>query len=131
MAKLNAGSVPNLETDTLAGAMDTEFRSLWGIHKEDIKLPNDATAKLDRQLMFLAIARGILTYLEDHRADIELLAVFPTRRGLDRLLHRLDHDRRIDRLVTRDRVRHLKQFRSGQTLRFFAQHRHVIRHRRC
>ena len=70
MAKLKAGTVLDLKTDTLAGAIDAEFVSLWGIHK-DIDLPNDATARQDRQLMFVAIARGILTYLEDHRADIE------------------------------------------------------------
>lgn len=71
MAKLQAGNLPDLQIDSLGGRMDDEFRALWSQYKPDITLPNDATAKLDRQLMFLAIARGMLRYLEDHKGDIE------------------------------------------------------------
>ena len=70
MAKLKAGTVPNLQTDSLAGAMDAEFVSLWTRYK-DIALPTDARAVEDRRLMFVAIARGMLSYLHDHRNDIE------------------------------------------------------------
>jgi hypothetical protein len=70
MARLKAGTVRNLQTDTLAGAMDAEFVSLWASLK-DTDLPNDTRSKEDRRLMFVAIARGMLKYLHDHRADIE------------------------------------------------------------
>ena len=70
MAKLKAGTVTNLQTDTLAGSIDAEFVALWGTHK-DIDLPDDPQAIKDRRLMFVAIARGLLAYLHDHRDDIE------------------------------------------------------------
>jgi hypothetical protein len=70
MAKLKAGTVRNLQTDTLAGAMDAEFVALWGSLK-DTALPTDVRAVEDRRMMFVAIARGMLAYLHDHRNDIE------------------------------------------------------------
>lgn len=70
MAKLKAGTVTNLQTDTLAGAMDAEFVSLWASLK-DTDLPTDVQAVEDRRLMFVAIARGVLGYLHNHRDDIE------------------------------------------------------------
>ena len=73
MAKLMAGTVTNLQTDTLAGAMDAEFVSLWSSLK-DTDLPTDARAIEDRRLMFVAIARGLLGYLHNHRSDIETTA---------------------------------------------------------
>lgn len=69
MAKLNAGSVTNEANDTLADAIDQEFRSLWNTHR-DIELPDTAEAVRDRRMMFVAIARGLLGYLYDHRSDI-------------------------------------------------------------
>lgn len=79
MAKLKAGSVTNLQIDTLAGRMDQEFVSLWNGLKadgfKDVDLPNDPAALRDRRLLFVAIARGMLRYLEDHKADIETTEV--------------------------------------------------------
>lgn len=75
MAKLKAGNLPDLQLDSLGGRMDDEFRNLWRTHKPDIVLPNDSATRLDRQLMFLAIARGMLRYLEDHETDIETNSV--------------------------------------------------------
>jgi len=69
MAKLKAGTVSGLQVDTLAGAIDTEFVALWNTHKE-IDLPTGTPAVEDRRLMFVAIARGVLSYLHDHRDDI-------------------------------------------------------------
>ncbi len=69
MAKLRAGSVTNEATDTLADAIDLEFKSLWNSHR-DIELPDTAEAVRDRRMMFVAIARGLLAYLHDHRSDI-------------------------------------------------------------
>jgi hypothetical protein len=69
MAKLKAGTVSNLSADTLAGRMDEEFVALWPSVK-DIALPNDTRSREDRRLLFVAIARGMLRYLEDHEDDI-------------------------------------------------------------
>jgi len=71
MAKLKAGNLPNLQLDSLGGRMDDEFRRLWSTHKPDIALPDNSATRLDRQLMFLAIARGMLRYLDDHESDVE------------------------------------------------------------
>ena len=70
MANLKAGTVSGLQTDTLAGAIDAEFVALWNTLK-DIDLPTDTAAVEDRRLMFVAIARGILLYLHNHRHDID------------------------------------------------------------
>lgn len=91
MANLKAGNLPNLSLDTLAGRMDDEFRTLWANHKPEIDLPNDAGPKLDRQLMFLAIARGMLRYLHDHRDDIETTEDEAGGTGTDHD-HELDFD---------------------------------------
>ena len=69
MAKLKAGILKDLKPDTLAGAIDGEFVELWNA-ENDIKLPDNPKAIIDRRLMFVAIARGILCYLQDHQDDI-------------------------------------------------------------
>jgi hypothetical protein len=69
MAKLQAGTVKQLKADTLAGRMDGEFVSLWNLFN-DTALPGDTRTVEDRRLMFVAIARGMLTYLQDHQSDI-------------------------------------------------------------
>ena len=75
MDKLKAGNLPDLQLDSLGGRMDAEFKNLWRLHKRDIVLPDDSATRLDRQLMFAAIARGMLRYLEDHETDIETNSV--------------------------------------------------------
>ena len=69
MAKLKAGILNDLKQNTLAGAIDSEFVELWNT-ENDIELPDDPKAIIDRRLMFVAIARGILGYLQDHQDDI-------------------------------------------------------------
>lgn len=69
MAKLKAGTVANLDIDSLAGAMDAEFESLWA-NLKDTKLPDDPAIVQDRRLLFVAIARGLLDYLHQHRGDL-------------------------------------------------------------
>lgn len=70
MAKLKAGNLSNLNPDTLAGRMDEEFVALWPTIN-DVALPTDARSVRDRRLLFVAVARGMLRYLEDHESDIE------------------------------------------------------------
>lgn len=70
MASLRAGTVTGLDADTLAGRIDAEFVALWASLK-DTDLPTDPAAVQDRRLMFVAIARGVLRYLHDHRTDVE------------------------------------------------------------
>ena len=69
MENLKAGTVNGLQLDSLAGKMDAEFTSLWNVNK-DIALPNDPNVTIDRHLMFVAIARGMLGYLANHLVDI-------------------------------------------------------------
>ena len=46
------------------------------------------------------------------RADVVLGAVARAGGALDRVLHRLDHDRLVDHLLRRDRIRDRDQFRA-------------------
>ena len=69
MAKLKAGTVTNLQSDTLAGKMDSEFVTLWN-SLNDIHLSTDPNIVRDRRVMFVAIARGLLGYLHNHLNDI-------------------------------------------------------------
>lgn len=70
---LKAGSATGLQPDTLAGRMDEEFVALWASLK-DVDLPTDAATVQDRRMIFVAVARGLLRYLHDHRADVETTA---------------------------------------------------------
>jgi hypothetical protein len=51
----------------------------------------------------------------DRAADIVLCAVARARGFLDRILHRIDHDRAVDRLLARDSISNLQQFNPVRT----------------
>jgi hypothetical protein len=68
MAKLKAGRVTDFENSMAAeieAAMRTEWHSVKGY---DLPAP---AGEEDRKILFVAVARGVLKYLTDHRADIE------------------------------------------------------------
>lgn len=60
--KLQAGRV-GVMTDTLAGDMDDAMVEEWNRVK-DLPLPTDQNIVDDRHILFVAIARGLLKYLE-------------------------------------------------------------------
>jgi hypothetical protein len=68
MATLKAGRVGDL-TDSLAGEMDEEMKAEWQRVKGQ-PLPSPKGAE-DRQILFVAIARGLLAYLERNEDSIE------------------------------------------------------------
>ena len=71
MGTLVAGSLSPFQADTLAGRMDEEFKALFEATK-GMKLPTDAASVEDRRIMFVAIARGTLRYLAEHRGEIDV-----------------------------------------------------------
>jgi len=67
MAKLKAGTVFDFN-DSLAAEMEEAMKSEWLVVKGD-PLPAP-TGEEDRKIMFVAIARGLLKFLQDHRDEI-------------------------------------------------------------
>ncbi|MGH8636741.1 MAG: hypothetical protein ACREUZ_06345 [Burkholderiales bacterium] len=67
MAKLKAGTVFNFN-DSLAAEMEAAMKAEWlAVKGEPLPSP---TGEEDRKIMFVAIARGLLQYLQDHRDEI-------------------------------------------------------------
>jgi hypothetical protein len=56
--------MPTLTPADLAAAIDTAFQEVWQFHKG---FPVPASDPTDRQILFLAIARGVLKYLADNQ----------------------------------------------------------------
>jgi hypothetical protein len=57
----------SLTPNGLADAIESAFEMVWGQLKPDDPFPADG--KPDRRVLFRAIARGLLTYLEAHEGD--------------------------------------------------------------
>ena len=59
-------------TDDMAGSLaqyiDTAMKNEWRLAKGE-ELPQGA-GEQDRQILFAAIAQGVLKFLEDHRVDL-------------------------------------------------------------
>jgi len=62
LSPLKAGRIGDI-ADSLAGDMDAAMIEEWNRVK-DVPLPNDPEIAKDRQLIFVAVARGMLNYLE-------------------------------------------------------------------
>jgi hypothetical protein len=67
MAKLKAGTVADF-SGSLAAEMEAAMKAEW-ISVKGEPLPSP-TGEEDRKIMFVAIARGLLKYLEDHRSEV-------------------------------------------------------------
>ncbi|NML16830.1 hypothetical protein [Azohydromonas caseinilytica] len=65
--KLRTGTVNDLE-DSLAGAIEAAMQAEWHAAKGQF-LP-DGAAGQDRRILFVAIAKGVLGYLEAHQAEL-------------------------------------------------------------
>lgn len=63
---LKAGHVADF-SGSLAEAIDTAMKKEWEAVKNE---PMPDTDPRDRRILFVAIAQGLLTYLNDHPADI-------------------------------------------------------------
>lgn len=57
-----------LKPDGLADAIEAAFETVWAQLKPDDQFPVDG--RPDRRVLFLAIARGLLTYLENNEDTI-------------------------------------------------------------
>ena len=57
-----------LEITGLTQAIDDAFKKEWGNRKKGIPLP--AAGQEDRQLLFAAVARGVLEYLKAHEDEV-------------------------------------------------------------
>ncbi|SHN08903.1 hypothetical protein [Rhizobacter sp. OV335] len=65
--QLKAGQTDNM-ADSLAQYIDTAMHNEWKLTKGE-ELPDKEGAE-DRQILFAAIAQGVLKFLEDHRVDL-------------------------------------------------------------
>jgi hypothetical protein len=72
MQALKAGRIGDLG-DSMAGDMDAAMVAEWNRVK-DTPLPTDPAIVRDRQILFVAVARGILHYLERRESWIETTA---------------------------------------------------------
>ena len=70
MTPLKAGLVGDM-SDSLAGDIDDAFLAEWNRIKPDMPLPTDPNIVQDRQILFVAIARGVLNYLERREDRLE------------------------------------------------------------
>lgn len=59
---LKAGSVDDFN-DSMAEAIETAFQTLWAANKS---IPLGNAGEIDRQILFSAIAQGVVTYLSDN-----------------------------------------------------------------
>ena len=66
---LVAGTVKHLGTDTMAAAIDAAFAAELRDAKDQ---PLPPIAKEDRQLLFAAIAQGVLAYLAAHDGEMKV-----------------------------------------------------------
>jgi len=57
-----------LTPNGMADAIETAFELVWGQLKAGEQFPVDG--RPDRRVLFLAIARGVLTYLENHQGEL-------------------------------------------------------------
>jgi len=71
MAKLKAGTVNDF-ANSMAAEMEAAMKSEWQAVK-NTALPGGAGEE-DRKILFVAVARGVLKYLTDHRNDIQTSA---------------------------------------------------------
>lgn len=67
MAQLKAGHVSDF-ANSLAQAMDNAMQEEWQRVKGE-PLPSGFGTE-DRQILFVAVARGLLQYLQEHEADL-------------------------------------------------------------
>jgi len=68
MAKLKAGTVADFN-NSLAAEIETAMKAEW-LAVKGFPLPSPKGEE-DRRILFVAIARGLLKFLTDHRYDIE------------------------------------------------------------
>lgn len=62
---LKAGSVDDFN-GSMAEAMENAFQSLWAANKD---VPLGEAGETDRQILFSAIAQGVVSYLSDNLND--------------------------------------------------------------
>ena len=67
MAALIAGKYDAI-VDSMAQVIEDAMQDEWGHYHGDALLPDQG--QQDRLIMFKAIARGVLGYLEQHQSDI-------------------------------------------------------------
>jgi hypothetical protein len=73
MATLKAGSIDDL-ADSMAAAIDDAFGEEWGLANPDGP-PLADEGRRDRQVLFAAVAKGVLRYLYQHQLFIDTTVV--------------------------------------------------------
>jgi hypothetical protein len=72
MGQLKPGSIDDM-ANSMADSIDKAMQSEWSVAFPHQTLPDQG--KRDRQVMFVAIAKGVLGYLHDNLAALETTVV--------------------------------------------------------
>lgn len=82
MTALKAGSAktPGEFANSMASAIEAAMQAEW-LAIKGVPMPSGAEGAQDRQMLFAAIAQGVLQYLRDHRHDITTTSVHDTSTG--------------------------------------------------
>jgi len=86
MGQLKAGSIDDM-ANSMAEAIDNAMKTAWPAAFPGQSLPEQG--KRDRQVLFVAIANGVLGYLHAHLGALETNVVKDTIDGHE---HHLDFD---------------------------------------
>jgi hypothetical protein len=86
MGQLKSGSIDDM-ANSMADRIDQAMQAEWPAAFSGQSLPDQG--KRDRQVLFVAIAKGVLGYLHDNLAALETTVVHDTPDGHK---HHLDFD---------------------------------------
>ncbi len=86
MGQLKAGSINDM-ANSMADRIDKAMQAAWPTAFPGQSLPEQG--RRDRQVLFVAIANGVLGYLHDHLSALETNVVHDTVDGHE---HHLDFD---------------------------------------
>lgn len=66
---LQAGTHASVDDGTLTAYLERAMREEWRDARGE-ELPSSGPGAEDRRILFAAVAKGVLRYLYDHRADL-------------------------------------------------------------
>jgi hypothetical protein len=73
---LRSGSHASDDDGTLTAYIEAAMREEWQAARGEV-LPADGPGAEDRKILFAAVAKGVLRYLYDHRADLVSTLAIP------------------------------------------------------
>ena len=69
MAMLHTGTHTSRDDGSLTAFIEQAMQEEWLAARGEV-LPADGPGAIDRRVLFAAVAKGVLRYLHEHRADL-------------------------------------------------------------